>query len=263
MSPLLERHVPAWEMKEALAKRHAKDSFFTEVKNGPTHWASDLLIMDAVAIKKSWASPRIIGYEIKSSRSDFLADEKWRGYLPYCNEFLFVCPRGIIDPSELPEEIGLIYYNWEKKSLWTSRRGTYKDIDQPVDMYRYLLMRWDNQKYPFFNSRKEYYEAYVQDKADKTRLGGKVKSKMAQDVVDLAKKVEELEVKLQFSSNNRNLTHAKRLLLEKLGVQDMSDHEFWKTVDTLITEGQMFDLNWELRSIERALEQIKEKLGSE
>jgi hypothetical protein len=31
----------------------------------------------------------VIG-EIKSSVSDFINDEKWEGYLPYCNRFFFV-----------------------------------------------------------------------------------------------------------------------------------------------------------------------------
>lgn len=49
------------------------------------------------------------GYEIKTSRSDFLGDKKWKEYLEYCGKFYFVCPAGMIKPEELDKEIGLIY----------------------------------------------------------------------------------------------------------------------------------------------------------
>lgn len=48
------------------------------------------------------------GYEIKVSRSDFVSDKKWKEYLKFCTHFYFVAPEGIIKPSELPKEIGLI-----------------------------------------------------------------------------------------------------------------------------------------------------------
>ncbi len=49
------------------------------------------------------------GYEVKISRSDFVADDKWQEYLPFCNKFYFVCPPDLIKLSELPPETGLIY----------------------------------------------------------------------------------------------------------------------------------------------------------
>ena len=48
-------------------------------------------------------------FEIKTSRSDFLGDDKWEKYLKYCDYFAFVCPEGVIKPDELPENIGLVY----------------------------------------------------------------------------------------------------------------------------------------------------------
>ncbi len=49
------------------------------------------------------------GYEVKVFRSDFKKDTKWTDYLPYCNQFYFVCPTNLIAANELPPEIGLIY----------------------------------------------------------------------------------------------------------------------------------------------------------
>lgn len=48
----------------------------------------------------------IRGFEVKVSREDFLADKKWKNYLPYVNFFYFATLPGVITPGELPEEIG-------------------------------------------------------------------------------------------------------------------------------------------------------------
>lgn len=49
-------------------------------------------------------------YEVKSSRTDYLADSKWERYLPYCTHFAFVAPAGAIARWELDRAIGLIEY---------------------------------------------------------------------------------------------------------------------------------------------------------
>ncbi len=49
-------------------------------------------------------------YEVKSSRTDYLADMKWERYLPYCTHFAFVAPAGAIATWELDRDIGLIEY---------------------------------------------------------------------------------------------------------------------------------------------------------
>ena len=90
--------VTAFEIKKALGKRHGDREFFiTECKNGPTGVArGQLLLFDAIAIYKSWSRPQIRGYEIKVSRRDFLRDAKYTQYLPYCHEFYFVTPTGLV-----------------------------------------------------------------------------------------------------------------------------------------------------------------------
>jgi hypothetical protein len=66
------------------------------------------LRFDVVGIAKYTRQVRI--YEIKSSRSDFLADSKWPKYLDYCTHFAFVAPAGAIFRWELEAGIGLIEY---------------------------------------------------------------------------------------------------------------------------------------------------------
>jgi len=50
----------------------------------------------------------VYGYEVKVSRADFASDKKWRSYVPFFNRFYFATPKGIIEPEELPPEIGLL-----------------------------------------------------------------------------------------------------------------------------------------------------------
>lgn len=48
----MRNHVTADVLTDLLAERHSKDVFVPQCKNGPTHTATDLLIMDAVAIAR-------------------------------------------------------------------------------------------------------------------------------------------------------------------------------------------------------------------
>lgn len=172
-------------IKDALSKRHLGDLFMTEVKNGPTHTAGkgELLIMDAMAIKKSWAIPCIDGYEIKVDRQDFLRDEKWMGYKAYCNRLSFVCPRGLIEPEELPDDIGLIYYNPDKRTLYTKRKAIYREIEVSADMLYYIMMnKLDSDRHPFFSGQREVLENYVIDKEERRALGRKVESKLLEEL---------------------------------------------------------------------------------
>ena len=48
-------------------------------------------------------------FEFKSSRRDFASDKKWQKYLKYCHTFTFVCPRQVIQKSDVPSGIGLMW----------------------------------------------------------------------------------------------------------------------------------------------------------
>ncbi|GIN71163.1 hypothetical protein J14TS2_16380 [Bacillus sp. J14TS2] len=205
------RKVRAHEIKQALAKKHERtnDFFLTEVKNGPTHIGNDLYIMDGLAIKKSWVNPLITGYEIKVSRSDFLSDEKWTAYKHYCHRLDFVVPEGMIQPNELPEDIGLIYYQPEKQTLRTRRKGKIRNIEMPYEMFYYIIMnRLDNAQYPFFTSKREYFEEYVQDKINSQQLGRKVNSKLIDEVSRLESE------NMSLKRENENLNESSEIVKE-------------------------------------------------
>ncbi|REK54735.1 MAG: hypothetical protein C6W55_10410 [Thermobacillus sp.] len=180
-------------IKRALSKRHHEDFFLTEVKTGPTHYGADLHIIDALAIKKSWANPCITAYEIKVDRSDFTRDEKWMAYLQYCHQFAFVCPKGLIQPEELPDEVGLVYYKPETGSLFTMRKPSYRQVTIPSNMLMYIIMsRLDNERHPFFSSQREYIEAYLQDKDERKEIGERFGIKVTEEIGKLRRELERL-----------------------------------------------------------------------
>lgn len=123
---------------KAIAKRHKEDMFFTEVKDGPTQVVSHHSRIDAMGIKISWTNFAIVGYEVKVSRSDFLRDEKWRAYLPMCNQLYFAVAPNVCDVKEIPEECGMVLYSPNTGCIRTIKKAPFRNIDPPVEMFKEL-----------------------------------------------------------------------------------------------------------------------------
>ncbi len=261
----MQRKIRADMIKLALSKRHRGDSFFTEVKNGPTHVTHELLIMDAVAFKKSWANPCIMGYEIKVSRNDFLGDDKWRGYLPYCNEFSFVCPKGMIELNEIPDDVGLIYYNPDKETLYTRRRAAYKDIETPVGMLMYLIMRWDGQKHPFFTTEREYFEALWADERDRKELGRFVATETQEYIRSLEKQIKEYEItKYRYESDVEVMDKLRELVKPfSANPHYQSKWDVFYAVEKILKTGMPPDVAGHVLAMERELDAIKKLVDAE
>jgi len=85
---------------------------FWEVQPG-FHYSEDRIRykVDFVVFKKRGRNAESIGVEIKSCRADFKTDKKWEQYLKHFSRFYFACPRGVIDPEELPDEVGLLTWS--------------------------------------------------------------------------------------------------------------------------------------------------------
>ena len=125
--------------------------------------------LDYLAILCSWAHPRIIGYEVKVSRSDFLRDQKWMSYLKMCNELIFVTGPGVItSPSEIPEACG-----WQEMSkngvrLLTKKKAPYSKVTPEVEskLYKHLLMRKSG-----FDRGAEYWSSWLEKRREDRELG--------------------------------------------------------------------------------------------
>ena len=235
--------VSSWEIKNALSRRHKDDFFMTEVKNGPTHTADELLIMDAVALRKSWANPSVIGYEIKVSRSDFTRDDKWQGYLQYCNEFLFACPDGLIKKEELPDNVGLIYF--KNGTMRTVKRAIWREVNQPADFFKYILFsKMDNERIPFFGDTREYAEAYLQCKRQNKEIGHDVARRIGVCLSELKSEMRNLEYESRSLKELREIMRAHNVANQ------------WQLEEVLSSGGTMntSKLKKQLESIQKSVE---------
>lgn len=170
----------AKEILELLRQKHSKDVFVTECKDGPTQMSGGHLRMDVWAMARSWAHPCVSAYEVKVSRRDFLADEKWHGYLDYCNRFSFVCPHGVVGPDELPENVGLLWVAKTGSRLFTKRKPVHREVEIPEAVYRYILMcRVDVRDSEFVNgpgrkSNQDYWRRWIESREVDFELGQRV-----------------------------------------------------------------------------------------
>lgn len=212
-----------------LAKRHRDDIFLNEVGNGPT--GIGYRRMDAVAMKKSWANPAITVYEIKTSRGDFLADNKWTDYLKYCNLFSFAVAENVCDKSELPPEAGLILYNAEKDSIKTIRRPLWRPIDTPVGLYEVMLMRLSRNSGDYGRVMRvgsswyrQKIEDYVADKEYRQKLSRDFKSKIARERDDALRRAEDAEYKAKEAANAVHALEAIRKDLYRAGCYTYGDY---------------------------------------
>jgi hypothetical protein len=169
---------------ELLAAKHAEDVFVPECKDGPTQ-SGEHLRMDAWVMKKSWSKPLTIVYEVKVSRSDFLSDDKWKFYLPYCNEFYFVCPAGLIKPEELPPEAGLLYVSTTETMLFKKKKSSYRaDVAIPEAVSRYILMsRVKVQREYEKRDNVVFWRGWLTEVEKKQKLGYEV-SRKVRDLVE-------------------------------------------------------------------------------
>ena len=127
------------EIIHLLAAKHINDVFVPECKNGAT-WTGSHIRLDAWTMNRSWAHLCMTGYEVKVSRSDFMNDKKWPGYLNLCHELYFVTPKGIIQKDELPAEVGLMEVAGTGRVLITRKKAQHRSIDPPAELLVYILM---------------------------------------------------------------------------------------------------------------------------
>lgn len=228
--------VTSKDIKIALSNTHALDFFATEVKNGATYFpnADGLLIFDGLAIKKSWTKPCITIYEIKVSRSDFLRDGKFQCYYPYCNEFYFVVPAGMVKKTEVPDPAGLKYYNPETGAIRTVKKAIWRTCVPNENMMMYIIMnKLDNDRIPFYSKKKDYIRAYIEDRMDSKQLASLFSSKLIKENRDLHRKIENMQKAEQLQSFHDGIL----AVLEKHGIPTYWEASIPKRLDEALLRG--------------------------
>lgn len=175
------------DIQKMLQERHKEDLYVDECKDGAT-WNRAHSRLDGWAMSKSWSKPKMTGYEIKVSRSDFLQDDKWPNYLPLCHELYFVCPAKLIQPEEVPDKVGLI---WAGGRLFTKRKAAHREITPPVNLMTYILMcrtKIDTEPLESPNAKAgkaEFYRKLVESKEFAEEVGFRLRSRLAREINDL------------------------------------------------------------------------------
>lgn len=173
------------DIKIALEKQHrnSRDFFMTEVKSGSSYMGTADRILDAVAIKPSYAHPQITGYEVKISRSDFKGDAKFYTYLPLVHALYIACPTGLIDRDELPVDIGLIWYNPDTKALTVKKRPPPRKIEVSAQMLQYIIYsRLDPDRVPFYSDKAEWFKAWLQNKHENRDLAYRINGQIYKEI---------------------------------------------------------------------------------
>ena len=244
--------VTAVDIKRALSIRHGADFFTTECMSGPS--GQGVFRFDAVAIAKSWTKPTITGYEVKVTRSDFKADNKFYAYLPYFHELYIACPKGMIKREELPESIGLIWYNPETGAVRAKKRAPYRNIEIDPEMLLHIFyshMRSD--RLPFFgNNRLDFCRRYLEEKSEMRGIGDRLGTTMA-------KKIDEQNRMLKryaHSAGDLKVIKTVEEILNKHGIYYWSQENLAEALDTALSRSYPQDLDRIRDRMKRTLEQL-------
>lgn len=248
--------VTSTDIKLALSKKHCKDCFYTECKSGST-WLTpkgQMKILDALAIHPSWTQPCFTGYEIKISRGDFLRDAKFYTYEEVCNCLYIVCPKGMIDRTELPESVGLMYYDPDKKTLTTRKKAIYREITYSPDLLLYIIYsRLDSDRYPFFGNKRAYFEEYVAQKKNSKNLAYSVKTRLVQENAELIKQVEALGHFREEYEKHRAIMK----VLEKYNIWSFRGDTLAEALDKRLSRTVPEDISSVRNTLEGVVERLK------
>jgi len=241
-----------------LREKHSEDVFVPECKDGPTQ-STGHFRMDAWAMNRSWANPCISAYEVKVSRSDFLNDNKWRSYLPYCNQLSFVCPRNLIGLTELPVDVGLYYVASTGTRLVTARKPVWRDVVIPDSVWRYILMcRAVIKGEEAAEGRNaDYWREWIETKEEDRKLGYRCSTAIAQHVSKVDSDNKRLKEKMAEYDDVRKL-------LIGLGWNE-PDKEPWLSADRVkhkIASLSQVVPPWVPREMERLEEALKQMRSS-
>lgn len=139
----------------------------------------------------------VSAYEVKVSRGDYLRDDKWRGYLAFCNEFYFVCPDGLIKPEEVPEGAGLYWVAKTGTQLRRKKRAPTREVRIPESVFRYILFSRARIDPPrpherlFEKKGRAYWENWLQVKKLDWEFGRAVGRRIQQVIEERINQVEQ------------------------------------------------------------------------
>lgn len=200
-----------------LRAKHASDVFAHEVKDGPT-WNGSPMRLDGWAMRRSWTRPCMTGYEVKVSRSDWLADKKWPAYVNLVNEFYLVAPDGVILESEVPDGIGFLRVAKTGTRLFTVRKAAWREPDPGAVMtlMQYVLQSRATIDAPRTPNTVEGWKQWLAEKEEKRRIGYNVSRGIRERY---ERDVEAVRREIESARSARVFADRVKAEAEKLGVR--------------------------------------------
>jgi hypothetical protein len=129
-----------------LENKHAGESWaFVKELRTSTGYRKRACYIDCYAIELWGKSRNYIAYEIKISRGDFKSDVqnfnvKQADAIANSSQFYYVCPFGLIDPTEVPESTGLMWV--DKGGVKIKKVAPLRDLKSGLDaLFVGALMR--------------------------------------------------------------------------------------------------------------------------
>lgn len=257
-------NITAKDIVTLLRSKHNDDVFVSECKDGETWGSNGHRRLDGWVMKRSYTTPLTIGYEIKVSRQDFLNDNKFHEYLALCNEFYFVCPAGLIEKGEIPDGVGLIWTSKTGTRLYTKRKARYRDIEEPVSLFKYILMSRAEITPPNENnllSRQDLFEDFLNKKESAKRIGRLFGKKLRKRIEEEFIKIDEENQLLK--AQNNDLNDIKKIIkdmgvkLDTRWLKSSFERQF-ETLNEIIPENIERQIRWLAKELNKTVENIDE-----
>lgn len=242
-----------------LDEKHAYDVFVPQCKDGASFGGTGYAIMDAWVMKRSWSPVTMIGYEIKTSRSDFLQDTKWPKYLDLCHQFSFVTPPGLVEKSEIPPACGWITTTANGNRLYTRVKAPWREIELPVDLLIYILMGRVSVTANGPSSKRGYWQRWLAQRDEDKILGQDVSRCLSRLALERVKKVEHEK---ETARVQKERTDAVVAALETLGL-DLSDFAYYRPVLAQVRAkllSSVEPLERQVTHVATAIEHVREEL---
>jgi len=206
-------------IRNLLLKKHSDDVCVSECKTGQSWTNKTMRKIDLWVMKKSYTHPQTIAYEIKISRQDFIRDDKWQEYLPYCTDFYFVAPAGIIDPAEVPAEAGLLLTSKNGTMLYCKKKSPHRSIVTPTSLLIYIIMsRAKIVPSAYTNDNMlAYWQQWLSEKNEKQKLGYNVSNRLRELYRENVTKVRDKQTRLE--GQIERLENIK-MILKELGFDE-------------------------------------------
>ncbi len=244
----MKKKLNANDIKNLLIDKYSDTSKWIalpECKTGASYGRHGIL--DFWVSTKSWVNFLMIGYEIKVDRGDFLNDTKWTKYLDYCNELYFVCPCGLIDPKEIPDQVGLMITSTNGTRLYTKKKAPNRKIEIPIDLILYILMwrcsihseRFKNKD----NTALDYWKNWLHNKKIDWEFGHHV-SKSIQKIIE--EQIEKVQNENQILKKQMEQLYEIKNMVHAIGMDEHDLQFYGKTIFKKKLDQIKYGLNQDL-----------------